>query len=123
MILSGVAVSYIEGGRCAPRSVSPNDGRVGNTLGVHTVLIDPETEGHSRHQFECSDCTAGDITIQVGMTRLECNHHDRILDACLNARDGAAATLWGLDDLDAVQVGADLGESDGGVDGHGSVCG
>lgn len=99
--------------------MSPNDASVGYTFGVYTVLIDPETEGHSRHQFQSSDCTTGDTRIEVGIPVLECHHDDGILDACLNLRDGAAATLRGLDHLDRIQVGADLGESDGGVDGHG----
>lgn len=56
------------------------------------------------------------------MPTLECNHHDGILDACLNLRDGAAVTLGGLDQFDAVQVGGDLGEGD--QCGHGRcVCG
>ena len=117
-----MSVSYIEGGRCAPRSVSPNETGESYTLSVYTVLIDPETEGHSRHQFECSDCTAGDTTIEVGIAVLECSNHHAILDACLNLRDGAAATLRGLDQFDAVQVGGDLGEGD--QCGHGRcVCG
>lgn len=51
------------------------------------------------------------------MTCLECHHHDGIFHACLNLRDGAAATLRGLDQFDALQVGADLGEGDGGMHG------
>ena len=100
---------------------SDSNGRVGYTLSVYTVLINPETEGHSRHQFQGSNCTAGDTTIQVGMTALECNDHRCILDACLNATDGAAATLGGLDHLDRVHVHGQTGESDGGVDGHGRL--
>ena len=101
---------------------SDSDGRVGYTFGVYTVLINPETEGHSRHQFQGSNCTAGDITIEVGMSALECHNHHCILDACLNAPNGAAATLGGLDHLDRIHVGGQTGESDGGVDRHGRLC-
>lgn len=91
---------------------------------MYTVLIDPETQRHSRHQFQGSNRTAGDTTIEVGIAVLECCNHAGILDACLNRFDGAAVALRGLDQFDAVQVGADLGESDGGVSTHGwSVCG
>lgn len=114
-----MAVSYIEGGRCAPRSVSPNEAGERYTISVHTVLIDPETKGHSRHQFQRSDCATGYTEIEVGVAVLECSNHRSILDARLNLSDGATVALWGLDQFDAVLIGADLGESDGGVDGHG----
>ena len=52
------------------------------------------------------------------MSALECNQNDRILHACLNVADGAAAALGGLDHLDGIHVGADGGECE-----HRSVCG
>jgi len=102
-----------------PRSVSPNEAGERYTLSVHTVLIDPETKGHSRHQFQCSDCATGYTEIEVGVAVLECSDHRPILDARLNLSDGATVALWGLDQFDAVLIGADLGKRDGGVDGHG----
>jgi hypothetical protein len=96
--------------------VSPNEAGESNTLSVNTVLINPETERHSRHQFEGKNRTARDTTIEVGIAVLECSNHQCIFDACLNRTDGAAATLGGGNQFDAVQVGADLGEGD---DGHG----
>lgn len=104
--------------------MSPNEAGVSYTLSVYTVLIDPETQRHSRHQFEGKNRTARDTTIEVGIAVLECSNHTGILDACLNLSDGAAATLGGGNQFDAVQVGADLGEGNGGVRTHGwSVCG
>jgi len=98
--------------------LSDSDLIVGYTLLVNTVLINPETERHSRHQFESSNRTSGDIAIEVRMTALECNQNGSILDACLNHLDGTGGALRGLDDLDGIHVGGDGRKCE-----HWSVCG